>query len=78
MPVPMSIDQRIRVMVWQWAQSLIGVEDLQVLLRREGLAVPPRDYLVEIVRQAHEQHQRKSKGEAGLHGLPVSFETTEP
>lgn len=37
MPVPQSIDQRMRAMIWQWACEGKGIDDISVLLRRDGL-----------------------------------------
>jgi len=45
MPVPQSIDQRIRVMIWQWACQSKGIEDIEVLLKRDGFPVPSRDFI---------------------------------
>lgn len=52
MPVPQSIDQRMRVMIWQLAVQGYGWEDIEVKLRQDDLPVPPRPFIWAHVERA--------------------------
>jgi hypothetical protein len=52
MPVPQSIDQRMRVMIWQLARAGFGWEDIEVKLRQDDLPVPPRVFIRTHVERA--------------------------
>ncbi len=54
MPVPLSIHQLIRVMVWQWAVEGYGWEDIDVKLRRQGYVVD-KSWIIAMVKRAQEQ-----------------------
>lgn len=59
MPVPQSIDQRMRVMIWQMAVQGYGWEDIEVKLKADALPVPPRPFIRVHVERA--EHVRRTE-----------------
>jgi hypothetical protein len=58
MPVPLSVDHRIRMLIWGWAVQGYGVEDIEVMLRKDG-ASAPREFIWEIVVQARQRNKAR-------------------
>lgn len=51
MPVPASPDHRIHMLIYAWAVSGLGLEDIMVKLKSEGVTVD-QSYVWSIVQRA--------------------------
>lgn len=51
MPVPLSEDHRVRMMVWGWAIEGYGREDIEHKLKMMGLYFPP-ELIWKLIEQA--------------------------
>ena len=52
MSVPISVDHRVRMLIWGWAVQGYGWEDIKVMLWREFQDEAPTEFIKEIVAQA--------------------------
>ena len=52
MPVQMSVEQKMRVLIWQMATQGYGWEDIEVKLKLDDLPVPPRVFIRTHVERA--------------------------
>lgn len=50
--MPISVDHRVRMLIWGWAVQGYGWEDIKVMLWREFQDEAPTEFIKEIVAQA--------------------------